>query len=56
MPQFGIEVMATTDDPADDLAAHDALAAGPDVPDQGDPDLPARSVPGAGARPAGSTR
>ena len=27
--QFGIEVLATTDDPADDLAAHAALAADP---------------------------
>ena len=25
--RFGIEVLATTDDPADDLAAHDRLAA-----------------------------
>jgi len=29
MRQFGIEVMATTDDPADDLAPHAALAADP---------------------------
>ncbi|MFJ2029186.1 glucuronate isomerase [Streptosporangium sp. NPDC087985] len=27
--QFGIEVLATTDDPADDLSAHEALAADP---------------------------
>lgn len=29
---FGISVLATTDDPADDLSAHDALAADPDWP------------------------
>jgi glucuronate isomerase len=29
--RFGIEVLATTDDPVDDLAAHAALAAEPDV-------------------------
>jgi glucuronate isomerase len=29
--QFGIEFLATTDDPADDLAAHDALRADPGV-------------------------
>ncbi len=30
--QFGIEVMATTDDPTDDLAAHQAIARDPDFP------------------------
>lgn len=30
--QFGISVLATTDDPADDLAAHRQLAADPDFP------------------------
>jgi glucuronate isomerase len=29
--RFGIEFMATTDDPADDLSAHEALRADPDV-------------------------
>jgi glucuronate isomerase len=31
LERFGIEFLATTDDPADDLAAHAALAAGPGV-------------------------
>jgi glucuronate isomerase len=35
--RFGIEVLATTDDPCDDLAAHAALAA--------DPEFPGRVVP-----------
>jgi glucuronate isomerase len=35
--RFGIEVLATTDDPGDDLTAHRALAA--------DPGLPARVIP-----------
>ena len=30
MDQFGIEFMATTDDPCDDLASHDKLASDPD--------------------------
>ena len=49
-------MLATTDDPADDLAAHAAIAEDPTFADQGDPHLPARSVPGAGARRAGPTR
>ena len=32
LARFGIEVMATTDDPADDLAAHDAIAQVPTFP------------------------
>ena len=47
--RFGIEVLATTDDPADDLAAHAALAADPASPAGSLPDLPARPLPGAGA-------
>ena len=35
--QFGIEVLATTDDPADDLSAHAAIAA--------DPNFPTRVIP-----------
>jgi glucuronate isomerase len=35
--RFGIEVLATTDDPLDDLAAHAALA--------GDPEFPGRVIP-----------
>ncbi len=35
--QFDIDVIATTDDPADDLAAHRAIA--------GDPDIPIRVLP-----------
>jgi glucuronate isomerase len=31
LERFGVEVLATTDDPADDLAAHAALAADPSV-------------------------
>ena len=34
LERFGIEVLATTDDPADDLAAHEALAADADCPDR----------------------
>ena len=52
--RFGINVLATTDDPADDLAAHDAIAAGPDISDQGDPDVP--SGPVSRTRPAGLDR
>jgi glucuronate isomerase len=37
LARFGIEVLATTDDPADDLAAHAAIA--------DDPNFPARVVP-----------
>ena len=37
LSRFGIEVLATTDDPADDLAAHAALAA--------DPTFPTRVIP-----------
>lgn len=53
--EFRIEVLATTDDPLDDLAVHRALAAAPDVAgrvlptfrpdgyiDPGDPDFPRR--------------
>ena len=46
--RFGIEVLATTDDPCDDLAAHRVPARRPDLDRPGDPDLPARPVPGAG--------
>ena len=37
LTRFGIDVMATTDDPADDLAAHDAIAQ--------DPTFPTRVIP-----------
>lgn len=37
LTRFGIEVMATTDDPADDLVAHDAIAQ--------DPTFPTRVIP-----------
>ena len=37
LARFGIQVLATTDDPADDLAAHAELAA--------DPDFPTRVIP-----------
>ena len=37
LARFGIDVMATTDDPADDLAAHEAIA--------NDPTFPTRVIP-----------
>ena len=46
--RFRIAVLATTDDPCDDLAAHAALAADPTLVRPRDPDLPARSLPRAG--------
>ena len=46
--RFGIEVLATTDDPCDDLAAHAALAADP-TSRPGGADLPAGPLPRAGA-------
>ncbi len=42
--RFRIEVLATTDDPASDLAAHRTLAADPDIPRPGAADLPRRPV------------
>ena len=46
--RFRIAVLATTDDPCDDLAAHAALAADPTLVRPRDPDLPARPLPRAG--------
>ena len=42
--RFGIDVLATTDDPCDDLAAHAALRADPTWSGRVDPDLPARPL------------
>ena len=46
--RFGVEVLATTDDPADDLAAHAALDGRSDLVGTGDPDVPSRPL----SRPA----
>ena len=54
--RFGIEVLATTDDPCDDLAAHAALAADPGFAGRVLPDLPSRPVPGGGRRGLGRAR
>ena len=42
--RFGIRVLATTDDPADDLAAHRALRGRPDVRRPRHPDTAGRSL------------
>ena len=42
--RFGIEVLATTDDPLDDLAPHRALAARPGILGTSAPDLPSRRL------------
>ncbi len=46
--RFGIEFLATTDDPCDDLASHAKLAADPSWTGEVAPDLPSRHVPRAG--------
>ena len=57
--RFGIEVLATTDDPCDDLAHHAAIRDDAAVVDPRAADLPARPLPRAGPRrlaPSWSTR
>ena len=46
--RFGIEVLATTDDPCDDLAAHEALRDDPGWSGRGRADLPSRPLPRSG--------
>ena len=45
--KFGIELLATTDDPCDDLAAHQFLRDDPDLARSSHSDLPAGQVPRA---------
>ena len=54
--RFGVEVLATTDDPADDLAAHAALAADPAWRGTGDARRSVRTVTSSRTAPAGATR
>ena len=54
--RFRIAVLATTDDPSDDLSAHAALAGRPDLVGAGHPDLPPGPLPRARPSPAGGTR
>ena len=52
--RFGIEVLATTDDPCDDLGPHRVLAGDPNLDGEGDPDVPPRPV--SRGRPTGVAR
>ena len=54
--RFGVEVLATTDDPCDDLAAHARARGRPVLGGPRDPDIPPRPVSRAGAARLGATR
>ena len=54
--RFGIDVLATTDDPADDLEAHARLARGSRGQHPGRAHVPPGPLPRAGQRRAGPTR